>query len=528
MGSVRAPAPAAGGWEVAAAADKEGVGMERLVEVAQRAADAAGEVLRKYFRQRVEIIDKEDQSPVTIADREAEEAMVSVILKSFPSHAVFGEENGWRCVEKSADYVWVLDPIDGTKSFVTGKPLFGTLISLLYKGKPVIGIIDQPILRERWVGVDGKKTTLNGQEISVRPCNVLAQAYLYTTSPHLFAGEAEDAFIRVRDKVKVPLYGCDCYAYALLASGFVDLVVESGLKPYDFLSLVPVIEGAGEWTARRATALRREGPTGAGSTEEAYREAACRIPIPMAPGVHSPRPAAPMAAASRPHPRPGHMLVLGTGFVGRYVSQRLLAQGWRVSGTCTSPAKKAELEMLGMHASVFDATSSSLANLRSLQDATHLLISIPPIPGIGDPLLSSHSDLQRTLNDGNLQWLCYFSSTSVYGDCGGAWVDEDHTVNPKSESAKLRYAAEKGWLNLMDGLDLSAFIFRLGGIYGPGRSAVDTITKSKSLSRGQKLRESKQYTARVHVADIYQAILASMTIRSARFIFFSGLCHCYY
>uniref|UniRef100_J3KYH5 Histidinol-phosphatase n=2 Tax=Oryza brachyantha TaxID=4533 RepID=J3KYH5_ORYBR len=171
--------------------------------------------------------------------------MVSVILKSFPSHAVFGEENGWRCVEKSADYVWVLDPIDGTKSFITGKPLFGTLISLLHKGKPVIGIIDQPILRERWVGVDGQKTTLNGQEISVRPCNVLAQAYLYTTSPHLFAGEDEDAFIRVRDKVKVPLYGCDCYAYALLASGFVDLVVESGLKPYDFLSLVPVIEGAG-------------------------------------------------------------------------------------------------------------------------------------------------------------------------------------------------------------------------------------------------------------------------------------------
>uniref|UniRef100_A0ACD5VW04 Uncharacterized protein n=1 Tax=Avena sativa TaxID=4498 RepID=A0ACD5VW04_AVESA len=241
MCSVRASASEGSGW----AAGQEGVGMERLVEVAQSAADAAGEVLRKYFRQRFEIIDKEDHSPVTIADREAEEAMISVILKSFPTHAVFGEENGWRCVEKSADYVWVLDPIDGTKSFITGKPLFGTLIALLHKGKPVMGIIDQPILRERWVGVDGKRTTLNGQEISVRPCNVLAQAYLYTTSPHLFEGDAEDAFIRVRDKVKVPLYGCDCYAYALLASGFVDLVVESGLKPYDFLSLVPVIEGAG-------------------------------------------------------------------------------------------------------------------------------------------------------------------------------------------------------------------------------------------------------------------------------------------
>ncbi|KQK03734.1 bifunctional phosphatase IMPL2, chloroplastic isoform X2 [Brachypodium distachyon] len=244
MGSVRAKASEAGGWKVPAAG-KCGVEMERLVEVAQSAADAAGEVLRKYFRQRVEIIDKEDHSPVTIADREAEEAMTSVILKSFPTHAVFGEENGWRCVEKSADYVWVLDPIDGTKSFITGKPLFGTLIALLHNGKPVMGIIDQPVLRERWIGVDGKKTTLNGQEISVRPCNALAQAYLYTTSPHLFEGDTEDAFIRVRDKVKVPLYGCDCYAYALLSSGFVDLVVESGLKPYDFLSLVPVIEGAG-------------------------------------------------------------------------------------------------------------------------------------------------------------------------------------------------------------------------------------------------------------------------------------------
>ncbi|XP_052142162.1 uncharacterized protein LOC127761866 [Oryza glaberrima] len=237
-------------------------------------------------------------------------------------------------------------------------------------------------------------------------------------------------------------------------------------------------------------------------------------------GVRSPKPmAAAAASASPPQPRPGHMLVLGTGFVGRYVSQRLLAQGWRVSGTCTSPAKKTELEMLGMDASVFDATSSSLTNLRSLQDATHLLISIPPIPGIGDPLLSSHSNLQTTLSNSNLQWLCYLSSTSVYGDCGGAWVDEDHTVNPKTESVKLRYAAEKGWLNVIDDLDLSAFIFRLGGIYGPGRSAVDTIAKSKSLSRRQKSRESKQYTARIHVADICQAILASMSIRSARRIY---------
>jgi len=177
--------------------------------------------------------------------------------------------------------------------------------------------------------------------------------------------------------------------------------------------------------------------------------------------------------------------------------------------------------VLGMKASVFDATesSSSLQSIHSLQQATHLLISIPPIPGFGDPLLNLNEDLRRILSHGNLEWLCYLSSTSVYGDCGGALVDEDHMVNPKSESAKLRYEAEKGWLNLVNHLNLSAFIFRLGGIYGPGRSALDTLAKNNSLSQRQKMRESKQYTARIHVADIYQAVLASMSTRCARKIF---------
>lgn len=219
--------------------------IERFAAVGNEMADASGKVIRKYFRQSFAILDKDDLSPVTIADRDAEESMCSIVMKNFPTHSIFGEENGWRCKENSADYVWVLDPIDGTKSFVTGKPLFGTLIALLYKGKPIVGIIDQPILRERWMGIEGKRTTLNGREISTRPCSELSQAYLYTTSPHLFTGEAELAFNRLQKKVKVPLYGCDCYAYALLASGFVDLVIEAGLKPYDFLALVPVIEGAG-------------------------------------------------------------------------------------------------------------------------------------------------------------------------------------------------------------------------------------------------------------------------------------------
>ncbi|CAI9786378.1 unnamed protein product [Fraxinus pennsylvanica] len=219
--------------------------LDHFVDVGNKLADASGDVIRKYFRKSFDILDKEDLSPVTIADQAAEESMVKIIEENFPSHAIFGEENGWRCKENVADYVWVLDPIDGTKSFITGKPVFGTLIALLHKGKPILGIINQPVLRERWIGTSGRRTTLNGQEISTRSCPQLSKAYLYTTSPHLFAGDAEVAFARVRSKVKVPLYGCDCYAYALLASGYVDLVIESGLKPYDFLSLIPVIQGAG-------------------------------------------------------------------------------------------------------------------------------------------------------------------------------------------------------------------------------------------------------------------------------------------
>ncbi|KAG0537178.1 hypothetical protein BDA96_03G125900 [Sorghum bicolor] len=191
----------------------------------------------------------------------------------------------------------------------------------------------------------------------------------------------------------------------------------------------------------------------------------------MIPGI-APKTAAAVPVAWAPQPR--HMFVFGAGFVGRYVSERLLAQGWQVSGTCTSVNKKRELEMLGMNASVFDATESSLENIHNLRQATHLLISIPPIPGIGDPLLNLGEDLRRTLSHGNLEWLCYLSSTSVYGDCGGVLVDED---------------------------------------------ALDTLAKGKFLSQRQKLRESKQYTARIHVADIYQAVLASMCIRCARKIF---------
>ncbi|KAJ7562251.1 hypothetical protein O6H91_03G061200 [Diphasiastrum complanatum] len=201
-----------------------------FLEVANRLADAAAEITLKYFRTPIDIIDKLDKSPVTVADQAAEKAMRLIIAQHFPSHAIYGEEGGLSSPEYATEYTWVLDPIDGTKSFITGKPLFGTLIALVQGGIPILGIIDQPVLKERWIGQRGQPTTLNGKEVKTRSCTSLSNGYMYTTSPHLFAGQAEAAYERLRKKVKVPLYGCDCYAYGLLAAGHVDLVVESGLK----------------------------------------------------------------------------------------------------------------------------------------------------------------------------------------------------------------------------------------------------------------------------------------------------------
>ena len=212
------------------------------IAFAHRLANESGAIIRRYFRRKIAIDQKADLTPVTIADRAAERAMRRLIKKQFPAHGIFGEEFGRA--DADAEYVWVLDPIDGTKSFISGVPLFGTLIALAYRGRPILGVINQPILRERWVGALGRKTTLNGKRVKTRACASLDRATLYATSPDLFAEQDAAAFERLRTAVKLARFGADCYAYALLASGFIDLVVEAGLKPYDFCALAPVIEGA--------------------------------------------------------------------------------------------------------------------------------------------------------------------------------------------------------------------------------------------------------------------------------------------
>ncbi len=213
------------------------------IALAHELADAAGAIVRNYFRAVLKIDDKPDLTPVTIADREAERAMRRLIKDAFPTHGIIGEEEGRE--RESADSVWVLDPIDGTKNFISGIPVFGTLIALVRAGRPVIGVIDQPVLHERWIGIAGQKTTLNGTEIRARACADLAHATLYATSPDMFRGSDAAGFARLKSRVKLARFGADCYAYAQLASGFIDLVVECDLKPYDFSALVPVIEGAG-------------------------------------------------------------------------------------------------------------------------------------------------------------------------------------------------------------------------------------------------------------------------------------------
>lgn len=216
---------------------------DAYLEFAHRLADASGTVIRRYFRTPVQVDDKPDQTPVTIADREAEAAMRRMIAAEFPEHGIVGEEEA--PVRRDAEWVWTLDPVDGTKAFISGKPLFGTLIGLCQGGTPRLGIIDQPVLRERWLGIAGRPSTLNGVRIATRACPELRLASLNTTSPDMFMGEDAARFARLTRAVKLAMYGGDCYAYALLASGFIDLVAEAGLKVFDYCALVPVIEGAG-------------------------------------------------------------------------------------------------------------------------------------------------------------------------------------------------------------------------------------------------------------------------------------------
>ncbi len=208
--------------------------LETDIALAHRLADAARAAIRPLFRSDWPHEAKADASPVTEADRAAEAAMRKLLDAEAPRDGIIGEEYGAERADAARQ--WVLDPIDGTVSFMAGRPIFGTLIALLQDGWPVLGIIDQPISGERWVGAMGEPTLFNGHPATTRACRNLADAVLATTGPQALA--AQTAHKRM-------VFGGDCYNYGLLASGHIDLVVEAGLKLHDYAALVPIVEGAG-------------------------------------------------------------------------------------------------------------------------------------------------------------------------------------------------------------------------------------------------------------------------------------------
>ena len=214
---------------------------------AETLADAAAAVVRRRFRRPGAIEHKDSHvpraQPVTAADREAEAAMRELIEARYPDHGILGEEGG--AARADSPWQWVLDPIDGTHAFLAGFPLFGTLIGLLHRGRPVLGIVDQPAVGERFTGSPGG-ATLNGRAIACRPCAGLDHAVAAATDPAMFTAEAEAvAWTQLRRRAAAVQLGGNCYAYAMLAAGYLDLVVEADLKPWDVCALVPLVQAAG-------------------------------------------------------------------------------------------------------------------------------------------------------------------------------------------------------------------------------------------------------------------------------------------
>ena len=215
------------------------------IALAHRLADAAREAILPHFRSGLDHERKGDATPVTVADRAAEEAMRKLLVAEVSADGIHGEELGVS--EGRSGRQWVLDPIDGTTAFLAGRATFGTLIALLVDGFPVLGMIDQPVLGERWLGIAGQATTFNGRPVTTRACRELSGAALATTGPQYFTQEEGDLYMALAQATdhKRMIMGGDCYNYAMLASGHLDVVCEAGLKLHDFAALVPVVEGAG-------------------------------------------------------------------------------------------------------------------------------------------------------------------------------------------------------------------------------------------------------------------------------------------
>jgi len=252
------------------------------LQFAEELADAAAELIRPWFRSRLEVQRKGDGSPVTEADRAAEAAIRERIADRFPAHGVIGEEYGTE--RDDAEWVWVIDPIDGTGAFVSGLPTFGTLIGLLRDGQPVAGVLDQPIANERWAGLNypdvTRRTTHNSQIVHTSSTRILETSIGFATSPDMFQGTARQSWDILSASLERVRYGVDCYAYGLLASGFIDIVCEASLKRWDYLALAPIVQGAGgymtDWAGGQLT-LESGDQVVAASTRQLQQAAIARL-----------------------------------------------------------------------------------------------------------------------------------------------------------------------------------------------------------------------------------------------------------
>ena len=255
--------------------------MSEFEQFALDLADASGSLIQKYFRADLDFEDKPDNSPVTVADRLAETVIRQIINEKYPSHDILGEEHGFQ--NTGSRWKWVIDPIDGTRSFVSGMPIFGTLISLLENDVPHLGIIDIPILHERWFSATGEECYFYPSDADKKKvvCKVsgkenIGQANLFSTDPKMFNISQKPLYDRVSSQVKLARFGGDCYSYGLLASGYIDLVIEADMKIYDLMALIPVIESAGgiisDWKGDTKFDINWDGSVVAAASENLHSQ----------------------------------------------------------------------------------------------------------------------------------------------------------------------------------------------------------------------------------------------------------------
>ena len=217
--------------------------MDEFISFANILADESSKIVMKYFRQNIKIENKDDDTPVTIADKKSEIIIRELINNAYPSHGILAEE--FDDTKPNSEYIWVVDPIDGTRSFIAGHKDFGTLIALLYKKKPVLGIINCPAHNERWIGIENQITTLNGKNIQTSSKKSIEDCYTITTGLYFEDKTFRNGFNNIINKSKYYIFGGDCYMYGMLSAGLVDIVVEDTLQTHDYMALIPVIQGAG-------------------------------------------------------------------------------------------------------------------------------------------------------------------------------------------------------------------------------------------------------------------------------------------